>query len=208
MQKLLQQDDSIKLLHKYGIETPIQKVALGLKDVIAVAQAAGFPIFLKVSSQEISHKTDLGLVGRANSVKEASSEFQRILEASQKITKNIDGVLVQEFIEGPEFIMGIKTDPTFGKVIMFGSGGIYTEIFKDVSFRLCPIDEKEALKMMEETKAYKMMHARGKNINEKKIAKILSALSDLAIKENVNGIDINPFIAGKKYVAADVKILR
>lgn len=194
-------------MKKYGIETPNQILAKGLKDVISFCHTNGFPVFLKIDSPEISHKTDLGLVARANNLQEATSHFNRILEESSKITKNINGVLVQEFIEGVEFIIGIKNDPVFGKVVMFGTGGIYTEIFKDVSFRKCPIDEKEALRMIKETRAFEIMHARGKNIDENKIAKILSSVSQMSIKENIEGLDINPLLVGKKYIAVDVKVL-
>ena len=118
--------------------------------------------------------------------------------------------MIQEFVAGHETIVGIKKDPTFGHVIMFGIGGKYVEIIKDVSFMACPISEKDAEDMIEQLKFKPLLEGvRGTAAaNKKAIVKALIHVSHLAIKKNLQELDINPLIVDNKDAyAADSRVV-
>ena len=119
-------------------------------------------------------------------------------------------IIIQPKIKGKEIIIGIKKDPSFGKVIMVGMGGIFTEIFKDVSLRINPIKEKEAKKMLKELKSYPLLKGfrNQKGVNTKKLVKLIVKVSELAKEEkNIKEIDFNPVIVNSKQaVIVDPKI--
>ena len=118
--------------------------------------------------------------------------------AQSDLKKNVTGINIQEFIEGgKEVILGMKRDPQFGPLLMFGSGGIYVEVFKDVSFRLAPINELSARNMIESTKAYKLLSGiRGEKPSDiESIIECLQRLSQLVIDfPEIQEIDINPLL--------------
>jgi acyl-CoA synthetase (NDP forming) len=119
----------------------------------------GYPVALKVSSPHIVHKTDVGGVElNLRNSQEVKDAYIKIIQNVRHKSKNgnikIDGIIVQEFITtGKETIIGMKHDPQFGPLLMFGLGGIYVQVFKDVSFRLAPINGLSARYMIESTKA-------------------------------------------------------
>jgi len=113
-------------------------------------------------------------------------------------------------VKGKELIIGMKRDEQFGPVLIFGTGGTYTELYKDVSLRVAPISRKEIVEMMKETKAYEIVKGfRGGGINEEKIIDLISKLSSLSIKERrIKSIDFNPVVGNKKEVLiVDFKIV-
>ena len=145
----------------YGI--PITKIEVAKTEDAAVAAAnkIGFPIVLKIVSPQVLHKSDAGgvIVG-VNDEKGIREGYQKIISNIKKNvpTAVIDGILVQEMApKGTEIIIGSTVDPTFGPTIMFGLGGIFVEILKDVSFRLAPITKDDAWEMLDEIKAKKML---------------------------------------------------
>jgi len=162
-----------------------------------------FPVSMKVSSKKILHKSDVGgvLVGIRNK--------EEALEIYDKLSKISKSVLVQEFIEGHKVIVGIKKDDVFGHVLVFGLGGIFVEVMKDVSFRVCPVGKKDILEMIKEIKGYNVLEgARGRRANLKKLENVLFKASRLAGKyKNIEELDINPLIVNeKKAVVVDARI--
>ena len=115
-----------------------------------------------------------------------------------------DGLIVQKQVSGVEIIAGIKNDPVFGKVVMLGVGGIFAELYKDVSFRVCPIDENDAEDMINETKVKELLSFRGMKINKANLKNFLVKLSKLDVKE----MDLNPVILNNDgYWIVDARIM-
>jgi acyl-CoA synthetase (NDP forming) len=187
----------------------------------AAAHEIGFPVVLKVRSPDISHKTEakavrLGVADAAG----VAAVYDEILKNAKayKADARIEGVLVQEMVGGGiEAIVGITNDALFGPAVMFGLGGIFAEVLKDVSFRLAPITPAMAREMVEEIKGYPVLAgARGKPAADiDALVDTLVKLSALAVdlKDSVAELDINPLIvmpkgknAGKGVIAADALI--
>jgi acyl-CoA synthetase (NDP forming) len=184
------------------------------EDLNSLSQMS-FPLAAKVMSQEIVHKSDMGLV-KVNIVsiedaKKVFDDFNRIVNEKAPSAK-IDGVLFQEMMGGTEFIIGLKKDSTFGHVIMFGLGGIYVEVFKDVTFRVCPITKEDAFSMIDEIKSSALLKGiRGsKPADINRIAETLVSLSDIAGNySEIEEIDLNPLIVDSNgnVGIVDVRIL-
>ncbi|MDP6172961.1 MAG: acetate--CoA ligase family protein, partial [Rhodospirillales bacterium] len=170
----------------------------------AAAQAAaklGFPAVLKIASPDIAHKSEIGGVEiNLASRKETSQAFTAIMGRTKRKARRarIEGALVAPMISGGvECILGTSLDPGLGPVIMFGMGGIYVEIYKDVSFRLAPFGTGVAMEMIREIKGYPILAGArgGKPADIGALAKALSRLSIFAAAnaQTVQSIDINPF---------------
>ncbi len=188
-----------KLLEKYKIPVAKYKIAKSEKDLAELK----FPIVLKAISEKIIHKTEAGAVQICQTEKEARAAFARM--------KKLGQILAQEFVEGQQAIIGTKRDATFGQTIMFGLGGIFVEIFRDVAFRVCPITEEDAGEMIGEIKAKQLLlgFRNQKAVNLKLLKNTLVNIGRLAIKENPAEMDINPFIINDKAGAAvDVRIIK
>lgn len=205
------------LLQAWGIPVTESFLAQTPAEAASWASSAGFPVVLKVVSEQILHKTDIGgVVLNLWSDKEVYQAFNQILANISKTKPDaiINGILVEKQIqEGEEIILGIKRDPSFGPVIMCGLGGIFAEIFKDVSFRVAPFGEDQAEAMLKELKAFPLLSgARGKARRDvPSLVKAIVNLSHLASAHpQIAELDINPLIVrdeGKGCIAADVKIL-
>lgn len=162
-----------------------------------------FPWAMKVMSEQVVHKTDVGGVElNINSVAEAEAAWERVSKSicAKSPGAKIDGFIIQPMIKGTELIIGMKRDPNFGPVIMFGLGGIFVEVLKDVSMRLAPVEMSEAVQMISEIKSSPILKgARGqKAVDINALAKILVALSRIALKEkSVLEIDLNPVIVNE-----------
>jgi succinyl-CoA synthetase beta subunit len=160
-----------------------------------------FPWVMKISSRHIVHKTQLGgTILNIKSIKQAEKAFDKL-----KKINDFEGILVQEFIPGKELILGLKSTPEFGLVIMVGAGGTEVEKIRDVSFRVPPITESEAEEMIKELRVYNQI----KNCNIKEIEKCLLLLSRFAERNShIKELDINPLIINKKEaVVVDARIL-
>ncbi len=185
-------------------DMPVTKihVAKTEDDAVEAAERIGYPIVLKIVSPQILHKSDAGgvIVGVENE--------QGIRDGFKKIIKNakayksdaeITGILVQEMApKGTEIIVGSTTDPTFGPTLMFGLGGIFVEILKDVSFRVAPITEVDAMEMINEIKAVKILDgARGMPpCNKPALATILYKTSNMLMEcPEIKELDMNPILA-------------
>lgn len=186
-----------EILKKYKVNV-LGKTA-NLNEILKMER----PLVLKSDSSE--HKTDKGLVF----VNLQNDE--EIKNAFKKISKH-SAVFVQPMINGEEVIMGIVEDQTFGKVIMFGAGGIFTEIYRDVAFRIPPLTKSEGTNMIADTKINKVLEGfRGKTFNKKSLIELIVNLSKFAVKEanNFKELDLNPVIVNKTgtYVV-DVRLLK
>ena len=176
---------------------------------LKAAKRLGFPVVMKIISPQALHKTEINGV-RIAYRETMEKEFSSLTDAAKRHKISLEGILVQEYVKGTEIVIGIKTDETFGHVIMLGLGGIFVELIRDVSFRVCPIDEKEAVKMMQELRAGRLLFGyRGKKSDIKELINALVKVSKIPLKhKKIRELDINPFIINEKYgKVADARIV-
>ena len=206
MGKVLSEREAEAFLEKEGFPVIERRLTKTVKEAIAAADAIGYPVALKVDSRKILHKSDVG--GVKLDLRNAY-EVETTFKAMMSI-KHAQGVTVQRYTHGVFMLLGLKEDSSFGHALVAGSGGIYTEVLKDVSFRVCPVDEKEAKKMLEELRMYPLLEgARGKDkINVKQLCTLLSKLSRLVKKyPKLKELDINPLILnGEEMVVVDARM--
>ncbi|MFA5169763.1 MAG: acetate--CoA ligase family protein [Candidatus Paceibacterota bacterium] len=208
--EILSFGETKKLLLKYKLPFCRTEIFNSKEKALLFAEQIVFPVVLKVHAQKIFHKSEIG--GVKTNIKDGE-EFKKVWEEMQKNMegKNIEGVLVQEMCPGNEIALGMKRDSQFGPVLLFGLGGIFIEIIKDVSLRVAPITKEEAMEMIKETKGVKILEgARGKKKADlEKIAEMLVNLSNLSMKENnIQSIDFNPvMVEGNKACIADFRII-
>ena len=206
-----------QVLAEYGIPVTREELAQTREAAVAAAQKIGFPVVMKVQSSDISHKTEAKAVrlGVANAADVAAAFDEILLNAkAYKADARIDGVLVQEMVGGGiEAIAGVTNDALFGPAVMFGLGGIFAEVLKDVAFRLAPVTPAIAREMVEEIKGYPVLAgARGKPpADVDALVDTLVKLSALAVdlKGQIAELDINPLIVlpkGQGVKAADALI--
>lgn len=206
--KLLRFSSSLYLLKKHGIPFAQHAVVKSREDAVKAALRIGFPVVLKLLSPDVVHKTERGLVKtNISSTHEVEKTYDSLLK--KKGRARLEGVLVQEQLADTEIIIGAKHDAQFGPVVLFGLGGIFAEVLKDVSMRVTPITRKDALKMIGEIRGRAVLEGvRGADAaNKKRVADVILAVSRLAQREDVAELDLNPCFAGAKCVAADVRIL-
>lgn len=209
------EDDSREILSQYGFKFPEKSLSTTPKEASAAASKIGFPVVMKISSPDILHKTDIGGVRVGiNSKKEAEDAFTEITINARRFMPSafINGVTVYKMLpKGKEVILGITYDRTFGHMIMFGLGGIYVEILKDVSFRIVPVTESDASEMIQEIRTYPLLKgARGeKPADIDSIIDSIIRLSNLSTDFNViQELDINPLVVYEKgAVALDARII-
>jgi acyl-CoA synthetase (NDP forming) len=204
-----------KILARHGIPVTREFLAKNPQQARKFAQKIRYPVALKIQSPDILHKTDAGgVILGVRSGEEASKGYEKIIANAKKFKKNakILGVLVEEMVgDGHQCIVGSKNDPQFGPVLMFGLGGIFVELLKDVSFRIIPITRKDAKEMISEIKGYPILKgARGqKPVNFRALENTLIKVSNMVWKERgLEELDINPLFVGPKGVkAADARII-
>jgi acyl-CoA synthetase (NDP forming) len=196
----LSESEAKKILAPAGISFPPEHLATDLAELRTAVEALGFPLVLKIVSPDIAHKTEIGgvLVG-VKSLEEAESGFETLLAraAEKRPDARIEGVLVAPMISGGvETIAGIVRDPVFGPVVMFGLGGVFVEVLKDVTFRAAPFDVEEAHRMIREIRGYAMLEGvRGAPpADVDALAAMLSALSRFAgaNADSIESVDLNP----------------
>lgn len=199
------EDGSREILSAYGFNFPDKYLAATPKDAAAAASRIGFPVVMKISSHDILHKTDIGGVKLGiSSKKEAEDAFTEITLNARRLMPSafINGVTVYETVpKGKEVILGISYDRTFGHMIMFGLGGIYVEVLKDVSFRILPVSRIEAEEMISEIRTFQLLKgARGeKAADMDAIIESITRLSCLAVDfPSIQELDINPLVVFEK----------
>jgi acetyl coenzyme A synthetase (ADP forming)-like protein len=212
---LLNEELSAELFGLYDLPVPEQAVATDAKNAVEIAEQVGYPVIAKVSSPDILHKTDVGGV-RANlkTADEVKSAFADILKACGKNAPKaaVKGVLIQKMLPvGSEFIVGGLRDDSFGPLVMAGLGGIYTELFKDTSFRLGPVSSKTAYEMLTELQSWKLLTGmRGKGaLDIDALAATIVKVSNLMCDcPSISEIDLNPvFVIEKGVTVADTKVV-
>jgi len=204
--KHLLEPEAKAVCSEYGIPVPRFKVAPSPEEAVEFAEEIGYPVVLKVVSPDVIHKSDVGgvllNVLDADGVREG---FKRILDTVKGHVPNarIIGVLVEEMAPKgiTEVIVGAIKDPQFGPTLMFGLGGVFVEVLKDVTFRIAPIDELEAREMVKEIKAYPILTGyRGQPPADiDTIVRILVSASKLVMDHpEVKEMDLNPIIVYEK----------
>ncbi|HEX2227726.1 MAG TPA: acetate--CoA ligase family protein, partial [Candidatus Binatia bacterium] len=199
----------------YGIPTPQQSIAKTAGEAAKISSRLGFPVVLKIVSDDILHKTEAGgvIVGLedAAGVRRA---FEQLVKNAQAYRKNaaIQGVQVQQMLNGgQELMVGAVTDPSFGKMIGFGIGGVLVEVMKDITFRMAPVGKKEALSMLDSIGAAEVLRGvRGqKGVNRVAVADIIGKVSKLVSDfPEMLEVDLNPiFATDKDAQAVDVRIV-
>ncbi len=163
----------MEILALYGFSFPERALAKTPMEAVAIAERIGYPVVMKVSSPHILHKTDVGGVKlNLNNDKAVYNAFVEITTNVKRVMPEayIEGVMIYEMVTGgKEVILGVSYDRTFGHMIMFGLGGIYVEVLKDVSFRIAPVTEEEAFEMINEIKASRILDGvRGEKPYDKK----------------------------------------
>ncbi len=213
---ILTEYESKKLLSAYGIPTVQTEIATTIAEAVKAAKAMGFPIVLKLYSNTITHKTDVGGV-KLNLADEKAVEkaFNEIKEAvaAKAGAEHFQGVTVQPMIklDGYEIIIGSSLDPQFGPVLLFGTGGQLVEVFKDRALALPPLTATLARRMMEQTKIYTALKGvRGrKPVDLAAMEQLLVRFSQLTVEQKwIKEIDINPLLASpERLLALDARVV-
>ncbi len=194
-----------ELLKNYGIKVPENFVMKREEDSGRINLK--YPLVAKVLSEKIMHKTDVG--GVILNIKNEEDLKRAFRELNSKFK---EPVLVEEMVSGGiEIIVGVINDKTFGHSIMFGLGGIFTEILKDVTFRVIPISRTDAEEMLNEIKGRKILEGyRGTNVNKERIVELLLNVSRMVdhMKDDIEGLDLNPVLAREDdCIVLDAKIV-
>lgn len=194
-------EEAMEVLSLYGFSFPERALAKTPMEAIAIAERIGYPVVMKISSPHILHKTDVGGIKlNLNNEKSVYNAFLEITTNVKRVMPDayIEGVMIYEMVTGgKEVILGVSYDRTFGHMIMFGLGGIYVEVLKDVSFRIVPVSEEEAFDMIGEIKGSRILDGvRGEKPYDKKdivscIMKLSKLVQDIPI---IKEVDINPYL--------------
>jgi acetate---CoA ligase (ADP-forming) subunit beta len=212
--KVLLEPEAKTICSEYGITVTEFKVAKSEKQAVAIAEKSGFPVVLKVISPDIIHKSDVGgVMVNLKNKEEVISAYRKILE-NAKVAKSdarIVGVLVEEMAkQATEVIIGAVKDPQFGPTLMFGLGGIFVELLKDVTFRVAPISEAEAAEMIVGVRAFPLLNGYRNSppVDVKSIVNLLVNVSKLVMEHpEIKELDLNPVMAypdGAKTVDARI----
>jgi len=208
-QKALSEYDSKRVVASAGVAITKEGLAGSKEEAVKLAEGFGFPVVLKGCSSTLTHKTEMGMVklnlGGRGDVERA---YDEIVAAGAEL----DGVLVQEMVKGDrEFVIGLTRDPQFGPCVMFGLGGIFTEVLNDVSFRVAPITEIDAMEMIEEIKTRKLLDEfRGSPaVDRQALVRALVGIGKLGDEyDQIAEIDINPvIISGDQPIAVDALVI-
>jgi len=213
---ILTEKESKEIIEMYGIKTTSPIVAKTMDQLIKSTKNIGYPIVMKIHSPDITHKSDVGGVILDIQCEEELKKAYNIMlkKIKEKMPKaKIEGVTIQKMIKnnGHELIIGSKKDPIFGSVILFGMGGIYTELFKDKAIGFPPLNQVLANRIIKETKAYELLQGfRGlSETNIQKVEETLINFSQMVIDyPEIQEVDINPLIvSGDEIVAVDARII-
>lgn len=197
--------ESIDVLEAYGVRVCQAGFARTEDEAVAIADRIGYPIVMKMTSKTTSHKTDVGGV-RVNigSADDLRAQYQDLVAKLEErgLLDGLEGVIIQEMVKGTrEMVCGIATDPQYGPQLMFGLGGVFIEVMKDVTFRIAPITDVDAHEMVRSVKAYKLLEgARGTTPAqieqiESTLLRLSQLVSDFAF---IDELDINPLIISEK----------
>ncbi len=213
---VLTEPEAKEVFAAYGLPVPAGKLAKSEEEAVKIAQAMEYPLVMKIVSPQIIHKSDAGGVKvNLKNEKEVHQAYRDIIENAKHYDPHAEiyGVYVQHMEPpGTETIIGSTYDKQFGPTVMFGLGGVFVEILKDVTFRIAPFSEDEAMNMIKEIKGYKILRgARGEKPRDiKAIAEAISRLSQLVwdFRDTIKEVDANPVIAYEKGIKiVDARII-
>ncbi len=197
--------ESIDVLQAYGIRACKYGLAVNEDEAANVANNIGYPVVMKMTSKTTSHKTDVGgVIVNIQSEEQLRTEYKGLISRleAKGLLEGLEGVIIQEMVKGSrEMVCGIATDPQYGPMMMFGLGGVFVEVMKDVTFRIAPLTDNDAMDMIKSVKAYKLLEgARGTTpaqINQ--IQETLLRLSQLVSDfKFIDELDINPLLISEK----------
>jgi acetyltransferase len=213
---LLTEDESKTIVNHYGIETTKTLLAKTKKQAVNAARSIGYPVVMKIHSKDITHKSDCGgVVLNLGCDSEVEHAYDTMMEQIKKAVPDaaIGGVSIQQMIDpkNPEFILGSKKDPIFGSVILFGLGGIYTELFKDRAIGIPPLNQVLAHQIVRQTRAYQLLKGFRNLVapEMKKVEETMIHFSHL-IEDfpEIKEVDLNPLKATKDgLIAVDARII-
>ena len=204
-----------QLCDAYGIPTPKQALAKSAAEAVKIAARLRFPVVLKIVSDDILHKTEAGgVVVGVKTAAEVRLAFQRLIKNARSYKKNaaIQGVQVQQMVAGGrEVLVGAVSDPSFGKLVAFGLGGVLVEVMKDITFRLAPVSKKDALAMLDSVSGAEILRGvRGaKGVDRAALAEIIQKVSQLVNDfPEILEVDLNPIFATDKGArAVDLRVV-
>jgi acyl-CoA synthetase (NDP forming) len=213
--KYLLETEAKQICREYAIPVTDFKLAENEAEAVKFAEHMGFPVVLKIVSPDIIHKSDVGgVIVDLKTVKDVREAYKQILAnvKKHKADAKIIGLLVQEMApSSTEVIVGAIKDPQFGPTVMFGLGGIFVEVLKDVTFRVAPITEEEACEMITEVRAYPLLkgYRNTPPADIDAIVKILLKTSKLVMEhQEIKELDLNPIMVYKKGAkAVDARII-
>lgn len=213
--KYLMEHEAKSICQQYGMSVTRFKIAKDLNEALNYAKEIGYPVVFKIVSPDIIHKSDVGgVIVNIKNEEEAINAYKRIMEniARNKPDARIVGILVQEMAPaGLEVIVGAIKDPQFGHTVMFGLGGIFVEILKDVTFRITPLTIEDAMEMIREIKGYPLLKGyRGQPpADENTIIDIIMKTSKLLTDfPQISQLDLNPiFVYEKGAKIVDARII-
>ena len=197
MAKYLGEHETKKLLSSFGITVNETHLVNNTDEALKAAEEVGYPVVLKVASEKIVHKSDVGgVILGVDGPEKLKEIFPRFMEEMKKLDPEAKATVQRQLPKGVELVVGTFEDESFGKVLMFGIGGIFVEVLKDVSFRLIPIEEKDAWEMLGEIKGKKLLEGtRGlPPVNKKALVELLLKVSEAAQKFNIKQLDLNPVL--------------
>jgi acyl-CoA synthetase (NDP forming) len=212
---VLTEVESKQILGEEGIPVARAQLAATREEAVAAARQIGLPVALKIVSPDISHKSDVGGVKlNLGSEEEVAAAFDEIVAAARRAQPeaSVLGVSVQKMARpGVEVIMGMTTDPQFGPVLMFGLGGVFVEVLKDVAFRIVPLEPRDARQMIHDIQGFRVLEGfRGQEPAD------LAALEDMLMRisafvekhPEIQELDLNPIFAYKDgALAVDARIV-
>jgi acyl-CoA synthetase (NDP forming) len=212
---ILTEVESKQVLEGAGIPIASAQLAATREEAVAAARQIGLPVVLKIVSPDISHKSDVGGVKlNLDSEEEVAAAFDEIVEAARRAQAGatVLGVSVQKMAQpGVEVIMGMTKDPQFGPVLMFGLGGVFVEVLKDVAFRIVPLEPRDARQMIRDIQGFPVLEGfRGQEPAD------LAALEDMLMRlsafveehPEIQELDLNPIFAYKDgALAVDARIV-
>jgi acetyltransferase len=205
------------VMEAYGLRLPKGVLAKTPEEAVAAAAEMGYPVVLKIASPDILHKSDIGGVRlNVRDAEQLRDLFDLLIYRAQRHMPDADiwGVQVQEMVpRGKEVIIGVNRDPQFGPLLMFGLGGIYVEVLKDVTFRIAPVSRAEATEMINEIRSYHLLRGvRGEKPSDMDaiVDAILRISQLVADFPEIVEMDINPLMvheAGRGAVAVDMRFV-
>jgi len=205
----LMEHETKEILEGIGIKTTGFLLARSEDEALAMSEKIGFPVVMKIASPDVVHKTDAGGVKlNLTCAEDVRKAYREILETFKY--QHIEGVTIQKTAgPGIEAVIGVTRDASFGPLIMFGLGGVFVEVLRDVSFRILPITEKDASEMIAEIRGAAILEGyRGKSVDLESLSQLLLKISQLVVENNeISELDLNPlFLYPDGYIAVDARM--